>query len=109
MRKRKETNEEIRRRPTTRYQADIETGLNREQVQEYVRNGWTNRPVEPPSKTVKEIIKSNVFTYFNLVFTVLAVLLIIVGSFRSLTFLPVILANLFIGIIQEIRAKKHFG
>lgn len=106
MRKRKETNEEIRRRPTTRYQADIETGLNREQVQEYARNGWTNRPVEPPSKTVKEIIKSNVFTYFNLVFTVLAVLLIIVGSFRSLTFLPVILANLFIGIIQEIRAKN---
>lgn len=106
MRKKNETNEEIRRRPTTRYQADIENGLNREQVQEYVRNGWTNRPVEPPSKTVPEIIKSNLFTYFNLVFAVLAVLLIIVGSFRSLTFLPVILANLFIGIIQEIRAKN---
>lgn len=106
MRKKNEINEEIKRRPTTRYQADIETGLNREQVQEYVRNGWTNRPVEPPSKTVSEIIKSNLFTYFNLVFAVLAALLIIVGSFRSLTFLPVILANLFIGIIQEIRAKK---
>lgn len=106
MRKKNENNEEIKRRPTTRYQADIETGLNREQVQEYVRNGWTNRPVDPPSKTVAEIIKSNLFTYFNLVFAVLAVLLIIVGSFRSLTFLPVILANLFIGIIQEIRAKN---
>lgn len=106
MRKKNEINEEIKRRPTTRYQADIETGLNREQVQEYVRNGWSNRPVEPPSKTVPEIIKSNLFTYFNLVFAVLAALLIIVGSFRSLTFLPVILANLFIGIIQEIRAKN---
>lgn len=106
MKKKKESNNEVKRRPTTRYQTDINTGLNREQVQEYVRNGWTNRPVEPPSKTIQEIIKSNLFTYFNLVFTVLAVLLIIVGSFRSLTFLPVILANLFIGIIQEIRAKN---
>lgn len=106
MRKKNKNNEEVMRRPTTRYQADIKTGLKREQVQEYVKNGWTNRPVEPPSKTVPEIIKSNLFTYFNLVFAVLAVLLIIVGSFRSLTFLPVILANLLIGIIQEIRAKN---
>lgn len=102
----KEIVEKMKRRPTTRYQADIEKGLSREQVQEYVRNGWTNEPVDPPSKTVQEIIKSNLFTYFNLVFAVLAVLLIIVGSFRNLTFLPVILANLFIGIIQEIRAKN---
>ena len=106
MKKKDIRNEEIKRRPTTRYQADIHTGLNKEQVQEYVRNGWINRPVEPPSKTVSEIIKSNLFTYFNLVFAVLAALLIIVGSFRSLTFLPVIIANLFIGIIQEIRAKN---
>lgn len=106
MRKKNKNNEGVMRRPTTRYQADIKTGLKREQVQEYVKNGWTNRPVEPPSKTVPEIIKSNLFTYFNLVFAVLAVLLIIVGSFRSLTFLPVILANLLIGIIQEIRAKN---
>lgn len=104
--RKKNIKEEIKRRPTTRYKVDIEAGLNREQVQEYVKNGWTNRPVDPPSKTVQEIIKSNVFTYFNLVFAVLAVLLIIVGSFRSLTFLPVILANLLVGIVQEIRAKK---
>ena len=101
-----EKNEHIKRRPITRYQAEVESGLNQKQVQEYVRCGWTNEPVEPPSKTVTEIIKSNLFTYFNLVFAVLAVLLIIAGSFRSLTFLPVILANLFIGIIQEIRAKN---
>ncbi len=102
----KEVTQRIRRRQTTRYRASIEKGLSSEQVQEYVRNGWANEPVDPPSKTVQEIIKSNLFTYFNLVFAVLAVLLIIAGSFRSLTFLPVILANLLIGIIQEIRAKN---
>ena len=91
---------------TRRFNADIRYGLNSDQVNEYFENGWSNEPVEPPSKTVPEIIKSNLFTYFNLVFAVLAALLILAGSFHNLTFLPVILANLFIGIIQEIRAKN---
>lgn len=91
---------------TRRFNADIRYGLNSDQVNEYFENGWSNEPVEPPSKTVPEIIKSNLLTYFNLVFAVLAALLILAGSFRNLTFLPVILANLFIGIIQEIRAKN---
>ena len=91
---------------TRRFNADIRYGLNSDQVNEYFENGWSNEPVEPPSKTVPEIIKSNLFTYFNLVFAILAALLILAGSFRNLTFLPVILANLFIGIIQEIRAKN---
>ena len=91
---------------TRRFNADIRYGLNSDQVNEYFENGWSNEPVEPPSKTVPEIIKSNLFTYFNLVFAVLAALLILAGSFRNLTFLPVILANLFIGIIKEIRAKN---
>ena len=46
-------------------------------------HGWTNQPVDPPSKTTKEIIQENVFTYFNLIFLVLAVLLCLVGSFRD--------------------------
>lgn len=102
----KQADEIIKRRPTTRYEADVNCGLTSEQAEEYVKNGWTNEPVEPPSKTIPEIIKSNLFTYFNLVFAVLAVLLILAGSFRSLTFLPVVISNMLIGIIQEIRAKN---
>lgn len=75
-------------------------------MQEHRLHGWTNRAVESASKTTKEIIHENVFTYFNLIFAVLAVLLCIAGSFRDLTFLPVILANTLIGIIQEVRAKQ---
>lgn len=95
-----------KRIPTTRYRPDHQTGLTAQQVQEHRMHGWTNQPVDPPSKTTKEIIQENVFTYFNLIFLVLAVLLCLVGSFRDLTFLPVIVLNTLIGIIQEARAKK---
>ena len=95
-----------RRLPTTRYNPEYKKGLTSQQVQEHRLHGWTNKAVEPPSKTTKEIVHENVFTYFNLIFVVLAVLLCLVGSLRDLTFLPVIIANTLIGIIQEIRAKQ---
>jgi len=109
--KQREQQEEIgeqrnNRIPTTRYAPDYKVGLTSQQVQEHRLHGWVNRAVEPPSKTTKEIVHENVFTYFNLIFAVLAVLLCIAGSFRDLTFLPVIIANTLIGIIQEVRAKK---
>lgn len=96
----------LRRRPTTRYEADIRTGLTKAQVAEYKANGWSNEAVEPPSKSVKDIIKSNTITYFNLIFLLITVVLILVGSFRDLTFLPIIIANSLIGIVQELNAKK---
>lgn len=81
-------------------------GLTDVEAKQYYLNGKGNLPIEAPSRTIKEIVKENVFTYFNLVFFIIAILLILVGSFRDLTFLPVILANTLIGIIQEIRSKK---
>lgn len=92
--------------PAQRYQADIANGLSQEQVQERIDGGWTNETVTAESKTVGQIVKGNLLTYFNLIFAILAILVIAAGSFRSLTFLPVVIANLFIGILQEIRAKK---
>ena len=92
--------------PAQRYQADIANGLSQEQVQERIDGGWTNKMVTAESKTVGQIVKSNLLTYFNLIFAILAILVVAAGSFRSLTFLPVVIANLFIGILQEIRAKK---
>lgn len=85
---------------------DYREGLDSNQVKERTEQGQVNIAVDSNSKTVKDIVKENVFTYFNLIFAILAVLLIMVGSFRDLTFLPVIIANTLIGIIQEVRAKK---
>ncbi len=85
---------------------DYKEGLSKEQVQERIEEGKVNVAVDSNSKTVKDIVRQNVFTYFNLIFAILAILVIIAGSFRDLTFLPVIIANTLIGIIQEVRAKK---
>jgi len=56
--------------------------------------------------SVPAIIFRNIFTYFNLIFAILATLLILAGSYRNLTFLPVVVANALIGIVQQIRAKR---
>lgn len=81
-------------------------GLTEIEAKQNHLKGLGNIPVEAPSKTKKEIVKENIFTYFNLVFFIIAILLIMVGSFRDLTFLPIIIANTCIGIVQEIRSKK---
>lgn len=82
------------------------TGLTDEEVRQRVEEGLTNRADISTDKTTKEIVISNVFTYFNLIFLVITILLIMVGSFRNLTFLPIIIGNTVIGIVQDIRAKK---
>lgn len=80
-------------------------GLTSEEAKERVRAGKSNTAIKPPSKSIQQIIFSNVFTYFNFVFLVLAIILSLVRSFRDLTFLPIIIANTCIGIFQEIRSK----
>lgn len=83
-----------------------QNGLSSYEVQERVKSGFDNKPVKNPSKSLVEIIRDNTFTYFNFVFSVIAVILIVVGSWRDVTFLPIIIANTMIGIFQEWRAKK---
>lgn len=89
-----------------REQTETIRGLTAQQVAERKEKGLWNKKAESATKTTKEIVKSNVFTYFNLIFLVIALLLIGVGAFRDLTFLPIIIANTLIGIVQEIRSKK---
>lgn len=81
-------------------------GLSDAQVEERAAKGLNNKASDCTGKTIKQIIISNVFTYFNLIFLILVILLCIARSFRNLTFLPVIIGNTLIGIFQEIRAKK---
>lgn len=81
-------------------------GLSKEEVEERFIEGFVNKTDISTEKSAKEIVKSNVFTYFNFIFLVITILLCVVGSFRNLTFLPIIIGNTLIGIIQELRAKK---
>ena len=81
-------------------------GLTSVEVDQRTKEGKVNRAVNDQAKTAWQIIKENTFTYFNLIFLVLSILLVIVGEYKDLTFLPVIIANMIIGIVQELRAKR---
>lgn len=81
-------------------------GLTNQEVKERVEKGLINHTNISTGKTVKQIISSNILTYFNLIFLIIALLLIYVSSFRNLTFLPIIIGNTVIGIVQELRAKQ---
>ncbi len=83
-----------------------ESGLTSLEVAELTRQGKTNVVHNKASKSVVAIIASNVFTYFNAIFALLAVLVIMAGSYKSLTFLPAVVINLVIGIVQQLRSKK---
>ena len=86
--------------------APVDLGLTSQQVAQRQKYGLRNITPASNTKTEGQIIKENVFTFFNLIFIVLAAALIIVGSFKNLTFLVVAIANTVIGIFQEIRAKR---
>ena len=89
-----------------RIAADPQSGLSAEQVKRRFAQGENNYKVESSTLSVLEIVRSNVCTYFNLVFAVIAVLLAIVGAWSDMLFLPIIVANTCIGIIQEVHSKK---
>lgn len=81
-------------------------GLTAKQVEKRIKSKLVNSEIKPPSKSTLEIIRSNIFTYFNLIFLLIAIILIAVKSYRDLTFLPIIISNTIIGIFQELRSKK---
>ena len=99
-------NGSVRRQKLSVEEAHPREGLSNAQVRRRVELGYQNAKVESNSKTMGQIICSNVFTYFNLIFFVLAAAIIAVGAFVNLTFMVVVLANIFIGIVQEWRSKK---
>ena len=81
-------------------------GLTSAQVRQRVQAGQVNTPPDSPTKSVRRIVFENLFSFFNLIFYVIAGFLIAVGSFEELVFLLVVGANTAIGIIQELHSKK---
>lgn len=88
-----------------RYHPAPEEGLTNEQVRRREEQGLTNRQENGQTRTVADIVRNNLFTFFNLINLILAVCVLLVGSYRNLLFMGVVLSNIIIGIIQEIRAK----
>ncbi|MGX8834191.1 HAD-IC family P-type ATPase [Amedibacillus sp. YH-ame6] len=85
---------------------DLQCGLTQSQIDDRIQKGQVNVQSETITKSYKEIFRDNLLTLFNLINVILAGLIIFIGSFRNILFLGVVISNIFIGIIQEIRAKR---
>lgn len=89
-----------------RFDTTAKVGLTSAQVNQRMQEGLVNRVDNKNTKTYKSIILGNIFTFFNLLSFFIAGALLAVGSWKDCMFLVVVLCNMFIGIIQEIKAKK---
>lgn len=82
------------------------SGLSALDVKQRIDENKVNIEIRPESKSIQDIFKDNIFTYFNLIFCILALILILARSYHNMLFMFVVVINTSIGIIQEIRAKK---
>ena len=81
-------------------------GLSSAEAQRLKADGFANVTNEKNGKSYGEIIVSNLFTFFNMVWAIVAIILVLVKSYDNLTFLAIIIPNVLIAIVQEIRAKR---
>lgn len=81
-------------------------GLTEKQVEDRKKNGQVNYDTTVKTKSIKSIVLSNIFTIFNLLNVMLAFAIFVVGSYRNLLFMGIVICNTLISIIQEIRSKK---
>lgn len=89
-----------------RYNPDIKVGLNDIEVNERINNKLVNYDTDIKTKSVKEIVISNIFTLFNLLNFSIAIAIFIVGSYKNLLFMGVVFCNTIISIIQELNSKR---
>lgn len=105
-RRKTESVEETPKVSLPRINASASHGLTSTEASQRVMSGYANTPVDPPTKTIGQIVKSNILTYFNLIFFILGALIIVVGAYKELTFLFIVFINMVTGIIQEVQAKR---
>ncbi|OXM99506.1 E1-E2 ATPase [Bifidobacterium vansinderenii] len=82
------------------------TGLTGEQVSKRVMQGDINIAKDKSSRSIGQIIRSNVFTLFNAIIAVAMVMVLLTGQWRDSVFGFVIILNTGIGIITELKAKR---
>ena len=84
----------------------IRTGLSARQVEQQIKAGNINGNFTIKTKSIGQILSSNIFTLFNFVNLFLALCVIYVHSYKNVLFLVVVFWNIFIGSFQEIRSKR---
>lgn len=81
-------------------------GLSQCEVDERVAAGKRNVIQNKSSRTISQILRTNICTFFNLLNVILLILVITVGSVKNMFFILLAVANTLVGTIQEIRAKR---
>ncbi len=81
-------------------------GLTTAEVVALKEAGKVNADASIRSRSLREIARDNICTLFNLVNLILAVLVFLTGSYKNMLFMGVILVNVLIGIVQEVRSKQ---
>lgn len=81
-------------------------GLTAEEVRQRTDAGMVNVDASIKTRTYQQIFRENLCTLFNFVNLVLAVIVFFTGSYKNMLFMGVIICNVCIGIIQEIRSKR---
>ncbi len=89
-----------------RYNPDYKVGLNYEQVNERKKDNLVNFDTTVKTKSIRSIIFSNFFTLFNIMNFVLALLIVLVGAYKNLLFIIIVVLNTLISTIQEIYSKR---
>ena len=101
----KHTKKQPERRPVERLEPDVARGLTAAQARERAEAGWRNDAGGGLTKTVGQIVRDNLCTFFNLLFVLLALCLFLVGAYRDMMFMGIVAVNVLIGIVQELRVK----
>ena len=81
-------------------------GLSSNEVNDRLKKGLTNKNRAVPTKSILKIITDNVFTLFNLLNFILALLIFFVSSYKNLLFMGIVVCNTLISMVQEIRSKR---
>jgi len=81
-------------------------GLTSAGVAERVAQGKTNANTDVKTKSLGQILREHTLTLFNAVNLALAILVAVTGQYRNMTFMLVVVINLVIGVVQEVRAKQ---
>ena len=81
-------------------------GLSAAEVAERTARGEVNVDAGVRTRSVRQIVRENTLTLFNAINVILAVFVLITGSYKNMLFMVVIVCNTLIGIVQEIRSKR---
>lgn len=91
---------------TNKIKDDLLLGLTDEEVNRRIKQNLINTQPENLTSSVKDIVKRNVITLFNILNLFLAVVIIIMGEWKNAIFIGVAITNTAIGIYQELKFKK---